>query len=233
VVVEPRERQYLVDVCAGPQLWTVPPRGREVARPIRQAVPAFSSVYFARKVLCAAHAPVLAADSWFWLGATSFARVAPYLRCMSPHAYLAVLSAVLRAGLGLGELGSPGVERAGDSGAELVNIRYKQRVLMQRLRFTLFTLSGNVPHLVNKHRLVQLAGQVGRGYLLERCTFSLRMLLRCCKFVLRREEVAYLLHGGYVFVNGAACVATGAQLVAGDCLQMVFNRAFLVYLWQG
>lgn len=174
----------------------------------------------------------MAADSYFWLGATGFARVAPYLRCLSGAVYLAVLSAASRSWLGLEELAGAVVDRGFDGGAELVNIRYKQRVLMQRLRFTLFTLSGNVPHLLNKKRLVQLAVQVGRGYLLQRCTFSMRMLLRCCKFVLRREEVAYLLHGGYVFVNGRAVLAASCQLGSSDCLQMVLNRAFLLYLWQ-
>ena len=230
VIVEPRARQYLADVRVDPQLWVVPPYSRGSVRALSLAAPAFSVVYFARKVLSGAHAAALAADSYFWLGATGFARVAPYLRCLSAVVYLASLSVALRGCLGLEELGGAVVDRGFDGGAELVNIRYKQRVLMQRLRFTLFTLSGNVPHLLNKRRLVRLAAEVGRGYLLQRCTFSTRMLLRCCKFVLRREEVAYLWHGGYVFVNGRACLAASHQLTGSDCLQMVLNRAFLLYL---
>lgn len=225
-----RTRQYLADVRVGPQFWTVPPHNRGTTRVLGQLVPTFSAVYFARKTLSAARAPVLGADAYFWLGCTSFSRVAPYLRCLSGAVYLTSLSVALRGCLGLEELGGSVIDRGFDGGAELVNIRYKQRVLMQRLRFTLFTLSGNVPHLLNKRRIVRLAGQVGRGYLLQRCTFSTRMLLRCCKFVLHREEVAYLLHGGYVFANGQACWAPGQQLASGSCVQMVLNKAFLLYL---
>jgi len=152
---------------------------------------------------------------------------------MSASAYLASLSIVLRAGLGVEELASSLLERGFEGGADLVNIRYKQRVLMRRLRFVLFTLCGNVPHLLNKRRLVQLAAQVGRGYLLQRHTFAVRALLRCCKLVLRREEVAYMLHGGYIFVNGLACLSPSYQLGPGDCLQMVLNKTFVLYLLRG
>lgn len=202
-------------------------------RSVNQATVSFSSVYLARKVLSGAKPLVLNADAFFWLGATGFARVAPYLRCLGAVPYLAALSLALRSCLGLTELGEGLVERVADTGAELVNIRYKQRVLMQRLRFTLFTLSGNVPHMLSKHRFLWLANQVGRGYLLQRCAFSTRMLLRCSKLVFRRVDVAYLLHGGYVFANGRACTVASHQLSGGDCVQMVLNKAFLLYLLRG
>lgn len=233
LITNVRLHQYLEDVGGDPQLWVVPVRRSGTVRVLNQVAPVFSSVYLLRKVLSSARPLELNSDAYFWLGGTGFARAMPYLRYMSAVAYLSSLSVVLRGCLGLEEAGGSMLDRGSEGGANLVNIRYKQRVLMQQLRFTLFTLSGNVPHLLNKHRLVRLAAQVGRGYLLQRCTFSMRMLLRCCKLAMRREEVAYLLHGGYVFVNGRACLSPGRQLCAGDCVQMVFNKYFLLYLVRG
>lgn len=202
-------------------------------RAVNRAPLLFSSLYLTRKALSGGHPLVLNADAFFWLGATGFPRVAPYLRCLGAVPYLAGLSVALRECLELEELGEDLIERAADTGSELVNIRYKQRVLMRRLRFTLFSLSGNVPHMLSKHRFLWLADQVGRGYLLQRCTFSTRMLLRCSKLIFRRVDVAYLLHGGYVFANGRACAVADHQLHGGDCVQMVVNRAFFLYLLKG
>ena len=233
VLVAPWQQQFWADAYAEPQFWVSLLQHGPTIRVLNQSSAVFSSAYLARKVLSVGHPRVLSADAYFWLGATGFARVAPYLRCGGAVPYLASLSLILRECLGLEEVSESVVDRTAEAGAELVNIRYKQRVLMQRLRFTLFTLSGNVPHMLNKRRFVRLARQVGRGYLLQRGTFSTRMLLRCSKLVLRREEVAYLLQGGYVFANGLACVGTSQQLLEGDCLQMVLNRAFLLYLLRG
>jgi hypothetical protein len=233
VFVEPRTRQIRADLRGEPQLWVNLLQRGATIRTLNQGSSAFSSLYFARKLAGAAQPLVLSADSYFWLGATGFVRVAPYLRCMGAVPYLSSLSLILRSCFGLEEVNSGVSDRGSEAGADLINIRYKQRVLMQKLRLTLFTLSGNVPHTLNKRRFVRLATQVGRGYLLQRATFSTRMLLRCSKLVLRREEVAYLLHGGYVFANGSACTSSSQQLVGGGCLQMVVNRSFLLYLLRG
>jgi hypothetical protein len=233
LLLEARRLEWCADLGAGPQLWVSVLRRGATIRAINRVPLSFSSVYLTRKVLSGGRPLVLNADAFFWLGATGFSRVAPYVRCSGSVPYLAGLSVVLRECLGLDELGEGLVERGADTGAELVNIRYKQRVLMQRLRFTLFTLSGNVPHMLSKHRFLWLAGQVGRGYLLQRCAFSTRMLLRCSKLIFRRVDVAYLLHGGYVLVNGRARAVADHQLCGGDCLQMVVNRAFFLYLLRG
>lgn len=115
-------------------------------------------------------------------------------------------------------------------GVPLLNIRYKQRRLVQQLHESLLLLGGGAPKLLNRGRTIALLAALGRGELLAAGTRTPRFLLRCSKLAFGRRAPSYLAGGGYLFSRGALRRELSTAVPAGDCLQLAVSASYLAYL---
>ncbi len=114
----------------------------------------------------------------------------------------------------------------------VINIRYKQRMLTRQHRELLFMLGHSVPRRLNKRIFKKLLYELGGVPILNACSLNLLSMARLIKLVHARGELAALVLGGYIFINGHPCTNSHQLLRPNDCIQLAITTSYLAWLCQ-